>query len=134
MDEVYRARDPRLDRDVAIKFANERFTDRFEQEARSIAALNHPNICTLYDVGPNYLVTELVEGETLREWLQHTPGLERRLETLRQVLEALRAAHCAGIVHRDLKPQNIMVRFDGYVKVLDFGLAKQLPTARWAQR
>ena len=130
MGKVYRGLDTRLGRAVAIKISAEQFSQRFEQEARAIAALNHPNICTLYDVGPNYLVTELVEGETLRDWLQHTPALERRLETMRQVLEALRAAHCAGIVHRDLKPQNIMVRFDGYVKVLDFGLAKQLPTAR----
>ena len=134
MGKVYRGLDTRLNRAVAIKISAEQFSKRFEQEARAISALNHPNICTLYDVGPNYLVTELVEGETLRDWLQHTPALERRLETMRQVLEALRAAHCAGIVHRDLKPQNIMVRFDGYVKVLDFGLAKQLPTARSASR
>jgi serine/threonine protein kinase/tetratricopeptide (TPR) repeat protein len=134
MGKVYRGLDTRLNRSVAIKISAEQFSKRFELEARAISALNHPNICTLYDVGPNYLVTELVEGETLRDWLQHTPALERRLETMRQVLEALRAAHCAGIVHRDLKPQNIMVRFDGYVKVLDFGLAKQLPTARAAPR
>ena len=134
MGKVYRGLDSRLSRAVAIKISAEQFSKRFEQEARAISALNHPNICTLYDVGPNYLVTELVEGETLRDWLEHTPALERRLEIMRQVLEALRAAHCAGIVHRDLKPQNIMVRFDGYVKVLDFGLAKQLPTARSAPR
>ncbi len=134
MGKVYRGLDTRLGRAVAIKISAEQFGKRFELEARAISALNHPNICTLYDVGPNYLVTELVEGETLRDWLEHTPALERRLETMRQVLEALRTAHCAGIVHRDLKPQNLMVRFDGYVKVLDFGLAKQLPTARSAQR
>ncbi len=134
MGKVYRGLDTRLGRAVAIKISAEQFSKRFELEARAISALNHPNICTLYDVGPNYLVTELVEGETLRDWLEHTPALERRLEIMRQVLEALRAAHCAGIVHRDLKPQNIMVRFDGYVKVLDFGLAKQLPTARSAPR
>jgi serine/threonine protein kinase/tetratricopeptide (TPR) repeat protein len=134
MGKVYRGLDTRLGRAVAIKISAEQFGKRFELEARAISALNHPNICTLYDVGPNYLVTELVEGETLRDWLQHPPALERRLEIMRQVLEALRTAHCAGIVHRDLKPQNIMVRFDGYVKVLDFGLAKQLPTARSAQR
>jgi serine/threonine-protein kinase len=129
MGEVYKAHDPRLGRDVAIKIASERFSERFDREFRAIAMLNHPNICTLYDVGPNYLVTELVEGETLREWLRRALPVERSLPIARQVLEALGAAHRAGIVHRDLKPENIMVRFDGYVKVLDFGLAKQSPTA-----
>jgi serine/threonine protein kinase len=124
MGEVYSAVDTRLGRKVAIKIAQERFSGRFEREARAISALNHPNICTLYDVGPNYLVTELVEGETLHDWLKRAPAAERSLEIARQVLEALRAAHHAGIIHRDLKPQNIMIRFDGYVKVLDFGLAK----------
>jgi serine/threonine-protein kinase len=127
MGEVYHAVDTRLGRKVAIKISQQKFTARFEREARTISALNHPHICTLYDVGPNYMVTELVEGETLRDWLKHGPSVERRLEVARQVLEALRAAHDAGIVHRDLKPANIMVRFDGYVKVLDFGLAKRLP-------
>lgn len=134
MGKIYRGLDTRLGRAVAIKISAAQFSKRFEQEARAISALNHPNICTLYDVGPNYLVTELVEGETLRDWLRRAPSMERRLETARQVLEALRAAHCAGIVHRDLKPQNIMVRFDGYVKVLDFGLAKQMPAARSVRR
>ena len=124
MGKVYSAVDTRLDRKVAIKIAQERFGGRFEREARAISALNHPNICTLYDIGPNYLVTELVEGETLGDLLQRAPSAERSLEIARQVLEALRAAHHAGIIHRDLKPQNIMIRFDGYVKVLDFGLAK----------
>ena len=132
MGEVYRARDPRLGRDVAIKFASERFTDRFEQEARAIAALNHPNICTLYDVGPNYLVAELVEGDTLRDCLRRGLSIERALHLARQILEALGAAHDAGIVHRDLKPENVMVRPDGYVKVLDFGLAKRSATATFA--
>jgi serine/threonine protein kinase/Tfp pilus assembly protein PilF len=127
MGEVYRARDPRTGRDVAIKFPGESFVGRFDREMRAVAALNHPNICTLYDVGPNYLVTELVEGETLRAWLMRMPSLDRRLAAARQILEALGAAHRAGFVHRDLKPQNIMVRFDGYVKVLDFGLAKRIP-------
>jgi eukaryotic-like serine/threonine-protein kinase len=135
MGDVYRARDTRLGRQVAIKVCRERFSDRFEREARTISALNHPNICTLYDIGPNYLVMELVEGETLRDWLKRAPGesadtpREGRMEIARQVLEALRAAHAAGIVHRDLKPANIMIRADGYVKVLDFGLAKRLPAA-----
>src|SRR5262249_50244744 len=127
MGEVYRAMDTRLSRDVAIKVSREQFSEHFEREARAISSLNHPNICTLYDVGPNYLVTELVEGETLRDWLKRGSNVEGSLEIARQVLEALRAAHCAGIVHRDLKPANVMVRFDGYVKVLDFGLAKRLP-------
>jgi serine/threonine protein kinase len=139
MGKVYRARDTRLDRDVAIKVSTERFSQRFEREARAISALNHPNICTLYDVGSlpsgaSYMVTELVEGETLRDWLKRAPAgtsanLDRRIEIARQVLEALRAAHGAGIVHRDLKPANIMVRVDGYVKVLDFGLAKRIRNA-----
>jgi serine/threonine protein kinase len=135
MGEVYRACDTRLDRTVAVKILPSHLSDnpeakqRFDREARAISSLNHPNICTLYDVGPNYLVTELVEGETLSDLLKRAPGLERCLDIARQVLEALRAAHRAGVVHRDLKPQNIMVRFDGYVKVLDFGLAKRMPAA-----
>ena len=133
MGEVYLAEDTRLDRKVAIKISHERFSGRFEREARAISALNHPNICTLYDVGPNYLVMELVEGELLRDWLKRTPAVERILEIAGQVLEALRAAHHVGIVHRDLKPQNIMVRFDGYVKVLDFGLAKRTPAGAATQ-
>ena len=111
---------------MAIKVSAEQFSGRFEREARAISALNHPHICTLYDVGPNYLVMELVEGETLRDWLKRALPVERSVEVARQVLEALRAAHQAGIIHRDLKPANIMVRFDGYVKVLDFGLAKRV--------
>lgn len=133
MGHVYRAFDPRLHRDVAIKLSRERFSERFEREVRVIATLNHPNICTVHDVGPNFLVTELVEGETLREWLRHQPPVERILDIVRQVLEALRAAHRASIVHRDLKPENVMVRFDGYVKVLDFGLATQLSSAATLQ-
>ena len=126
MGEVYRAVDTRLDRKVAIKVSREQFSARFEVEAKAISTLNHPNICTLYDVGHNYLVTELVEGETLRNWMRHAPAEERRIEIAKQVLEALRAAHEAGIIHRDLKPENIMVRHDGYAKVLDFGLAKRI--------
>jgi len=134
MGQVYRAVDTRLGRKVAIKISVEQFSGRFEREARAISALNHPHICTLYDVGAlpsgfSFLVTELVEGETLRDWLKHAPAVERCIEVARQVLEALRAAHGAGIVHRDLKPANIMVRFDGYAKVLDFGLAKRFAVA-----
>ncbi len=102
---------------------------RFRREARTLASLNHPNICTVHDVGPDYLVMELVDGETLREWLRRGLPLERSLGIARQVLEALSAAHRTGVIHRDLKPENVMVRVDGYVKVLDFGLAKWLPTA-----
>lgn len=127
MGQVYKARDTRLGRTVAIKITNEEFSNRFEHEARAIAALNHPHVCTLYDIGPNYLVTEFVDGETLAAWLKHAPSIESRLESAKQVLEALCAAHDAGIVHRDLKPPNIMIRPNGYVKVLDFGLAKQIP-------
>lgn len=129
MGKVYRGLDTRLGRAVAIKISAEQFSKRFEHEARAISALNHPHICTLYDVGPNYMVTELVEGETLRDYLKKPPSKERTLEIARQVLEALRAAHDAGIIHRDLKPANIMVRSDGYVKVLDFGLAKRMPAS-----
>ena len=125
--------DPRLHREIAIKIAAERFSERFDREARAIATLNHPNICTIHDVGPNYLVTELVDGETLRDWFRRALPIERNLEIARQVLEALRAAHHAGIVHRDLKPENVMVRSDGYVKVLDFGLAARMPTSRLLQ-
>src|SRR5690349_2085809 len=132
MGEVYRARDKRLNRDVAIKTSDERFTERFEREARAIASLNHPNICHLYDVGPNYLVMELVEGPTLSDRLkQGAIPLEDSLNIARQVADALEAAHEKGITHRDLKPGNIKIRPDGTVKVLDFGLAKMggTPTA-----
>jgi serine/threonine protein kinase len=130
MGQVYKAFDPRLHREIAIKIAAERFSERFDREVRAIAMLNHPNICTIHDVGPNYLVTELVDGETLRDWFKRALPIERNLEIARQVLEALRAAHQADIVHRDLKPENVMVRSDGYVKVLDFGLAARMPASR----
>src|SRR5215469_11367753 len=120
MGEVYRARDDRVGRDVAIKVSAERFSERFEREARAIAALNHPNICQLYDVGPNYLVMELIEGEPLAGPVP----VEHALEFAQQIADALEAAHEKGIVHRDLKPANIKVKPDGTVKVLDFGLAK----------
>jgi serine/threonine protein kinase len=133
MGKVYRAIDTRLDRAVAIKISSQEFSRRFEREARTISALNHPHICTLFDIGSlpsgaGYMVTELVEGETLRDWLRHSPGKEQGIDIARQILEALRAAHGVGIIHRDLKPANIMIRFDGYVKVLDFGLARRIPT------
>ena len=120
MGKVYRARDSRLGRDVAIKVSAERFSERFEREARAIASLNHTNICHLYDVGPNYLVMELVEGETLAGPLR----FEEALPILRQLIDGIEAAHERNIVHRDLKPANIKVTHDGVVKILDFGLAK----------
>src|SRR5687767_15690964 len=106
MGEVYRARDPRVGRDVAIKTSAERFSDRFEREARAVAALNHPNICTLFDVGPNYLVMEYVEGETLSGPMP----LDEALRVARQIADALDDAHAKGIVHRDLKPGNIKIK------------------------
>jgi serine/threonine protein kinase len=120
MGEVYRARDTRLGRDVAIKISAERFGDRFEREARAIAALNHPNICQLYDVGENYLVMELISGEMLRGPMP----VDTALNYAKQIADALEAAHEKGIIHRDLKPSNIKVTPEGVVKVLDFGLAK----------
>ena len=125
MGEVYRARDPRVGRDVAIKISAEQFNERFDREVRAVAALNHPNICSLYDVGPNYLVMELVEGQTLAERIeQGAIPLEESLTLARQIADALEAAHEKVIVHRDLKPGNIKIKPDGTVKVLDFGLAK----------
>src|ERR1700722_7730117 len=125
MGEVYRARDSRLGRDVAIKVSAERFSERFEKEARAIAALNHPNVCTLHDVGHNYLVMELVDGGTLSDRIkQGAIPLDEALAIARQIAAALGAAHEKGITHRDLKPGNIILKPDGSVKVLDFGLAK----------
>jgi non-specific serine/threonine protein kinase len=129
MGHVYKAYDARLGRDVAIKMTAERFGERFDREVRLVASLNHPNVCTLHDVGPNYLVMEWIDGETLREWFRRALPLSRSLAIARQVLAALSAAHRAGIVHRDLKPDNVMVRADGWVKVLDFGLATLMPGA-----
>jgi eukaryotic-like serine/threonine-protein kinase len=125
MGEVYRATDPRMGRDVAIKICADRFSDRFSREVHAVAALNHPNVCHLYDVGPDYLVMELVEGSTLAERIkQGAVPMEEALGIAKQIADALEAAHEKGIVHRDLKPGNIKLRPDGRVKVLDFGLAK----------
>src|SRR6476619_1801162 len=116
MGEVYRARDPRMGREVAIKVSADRFSERFDREVRAVAALNHPNICHLYDVGPNYLVMELVEGPTLAEHLkQGAISLEESLNIARQIAEALETAHQKGITHRDLKPGNIKIKPDGTV-------------------
>jgi eukaryotic-like serine/threonine-protein kinase len=119
MGEVYQARDTRLDRVIAVKVSKAAFDQRFEREARAVASLNHPNICTLHDVGPNYLVMEYLEGAELTGPLP----VARACELACQILDALDAAHSKGITHRDLKPGNIMVTQSG-VKVLDFGLAK----------
>ena len=124
MGEVFRAVDTRLGRAVAIKIAHEQFSHRFEREARAISSLNHPNICTLYDIGPNYLVMELVEGETIAARLKNGPlPVKTALLYALQIAAALAEAHGKGIVHRDLKPGNIMIAKSG-IKVLDFGLAK----------
>ena len=126
MGEVFRAIDTRLGRAVAIKTNREQFNARFEREARAISSLNHPNICTLYDVGPNYLVMELVEGETLAARLKQGPApIQTALLYGSQIAAALVQAHGKGIVHRDLKPGNIMIGKTG-VKVLDFGLARSM--------
>lgn len=121
MGEVYKARDTRLDRPVAIKVVQSAFSSRFANEARAIASLNHPHICTLYDVGPDYLVMEYIDGKPIQGPL---PAADARRYAL-EIADALEAAHGRGIVHRDLKPANIMITPAG-VKVLDFGLAKQL--------
>src|SRR6266851_5544939 len=135
MGEVYRARDTRLGREIAVKVlpaaisADPDRRQRFEQEARSASALNHPNILTIYDIGSSegttYIAMELIEGRTLREILAAEPLPARKLlDYAVQTADGLAKAHAAGIVHRDLKPENLMVSKDGYVKILDFGLAK----------
>src|SRR5437764_2660119 len=135
MGEVFLARDERLERKVALKFLPERLTaekmqlSRFQSEARAASALNHPNILTVYEIGTegdrHFIATEFIEGVTLRASLAHgRMSVHDALEVAVQVASALAAAHKAGVVHRDIKPDNIMIRPDGYVKVLDFGLAK----------
>src|ERR1035438_8184678 len=127
MGEVYRAHDTRLNRDVALKILPEDLAKdpsrraRFEQEARAVAALNHPNIVAIYDVGDGYIVSELVDGEPLRAGKL---SLRRTIEAAVQIASGLAAAHDAGIAHRDLKPDNILLTRDGRPKILDFGLAK----------
>ncbi|MFL6450493.1 MAG: serine/threonine-protein kinase [Bryobacteraceae bacterium] len=124
MGEVFRAVDTRLGRHVAIKTMRERFSSLFAREARAISSLNHPKICILYDVGSNYLVIELVEGETLAARLTRAPlPIETVRQYGRETLSALAEAHSKGVVHRDLKPGNIMIGKSG-IKVLDFGIAK----------
>src|SRR5450631_1952566 len=119
MGTVWKARDARLDRIVAIKTSHAKFSERFEREARAVAALNHPHICVLYDVGPDYLIMEYVEGSEIKGPLP----LDQALKYAIQLASALEAAHRKGITHRDLKPANILITKAG-IKVLDFGLAK----------
>ena len=125
MGEVYKARDTRLNRIVAVKVSNEQFSERFEGEAHAVAALNHANICTLHDVGPNYLVMEYIDGMPLKGPLP----VRQALKYGAQICDALDAAHKKGIIHRDLKPGNILVTKSG-IKLLDFGLAKMLKTGK----
>ncbi len=139
MGEVYLAYDSKLKRQVALKILPAAFVldderiKRFEREARAVSALNHPNIVTIYDFGQaenvNYIVTEFIEGKTVRELINSNPSLKETLAIVSQICDALAAAHKLGIIHRDIKPENIMMRPDGYVKILDFGLAKLNPQA-----
>ena len=135
MGEVYRARDPRIGREVAIKVLPSSYSEdsnrltRFEQEARATGLLNHPNILAIYDVGTDhgspYLVSELLEGETLRNKMESGPLPKRKaVDYAMQVIKGLTAAHEKGIIHRDLKPENLFITKDGRLKILDFGLAK----------
>jgi len=139
MGEVYRARDTKLKRDVAIKVLPDEFSrdpdrvNRFQREAEMLASLNHPNIAAIYDLeeanDTRFLVLELVEGETLAERIERAPlPVEEALNIGKSICEALEAAHEKGIVHRDLKPANVKLTADGKVKVLDFGLAKAFET------
>ncbi len=152
MGEVWLAEDTRLGRKVAVKLLPAEFTtdagrvQRFTREARAASALNHPNILTIYDIGTfpgetattHYIITEYIEGETLRERMRSVP--EKRLpltvaiDVATQIATALAAAHEAGIIHRDIKPENVMVRRDGIIKVLDFGLAKLTEERHAARR
>jgi serine/threonine protein kinase len=138
MGVVYKAEDIKLGRNVALKFlpdefaGNQQILHRFQREARTTSALNHPHILTVYEVGEDkgtlFIATELVEGRTLRDLLHGALSCDQALAFAKQILEALSSAHSVGVVHRDLKPENIMVRPDGYIKLLDFGLAKLLPS------
>src|SRR6266511_2202148 len=135
MGEVYRARDTKLDRDVAIKVLPSQLAEnatalaRFEREAKAVAALSHPNILSIFDFGTErgvaYAVTELLDGQTLRDALVSALSSRKAVDSAVQIARGLAAAHAKGIVHRDLKPENVFVTRDGRVKILDFGLARQ---------
>ncbi len=137
MGVIYQARDPKLDRIVALKFLPGEYSrdserlQRFLHEARTASALNHPNICTVHALGEHndrpFIVLEFIEGVTLRSWAAEHPELRDVVPVIGQAVRALSAAHAAGIIHRDIKPDNIMLRPDGYVKVVDFGLARSAP-------
>ena len=139
MGEVYVAQDTRLGRQVVLKLLRDEFTKvqdhlrRFEQEARAASALNHPNIVTIHDIGEaevgRFIIMELIEGQTLREVAGKPLSLDALMNLGGQIAKALNVAHTAGIIHRDIKPENIMVRNDGYVKVLDFGIARLATTS-----
>jgi serine/threonine-protein kinase len=129
MGEVYRATDTRLNRVIAVKVCRTQFTQRFEREAKAIAALNHPNICQIYDVGPNYLVMEWVDGSPIVRAGQSPMALHDALRLAEEIVSAMAAAHAKGIIHRDLKPANILVSQQGVAKLLDFGVARQIRVA-----
>src|SRR5215213_1046067 len=135
MGEVWRATDPQLKRDVAVKILPREFSGdpervrRFEQEAYAVSALKHPNIVTIYEVGEHrqlhFIVTELIEGQTLRHQLAQGPlGWRAAVRLASQIAAGLSIAHAAGIIHRDIKPENVVVQTDGHAKILDFGIAK----------
>src|SRR5712692_6486523 len=144
MGEVYLAQDTKLDRKVALKIlpaevaANQERMRRFVQEAKAAAALNHPNIAHIYEIGEadgvNFIAMEFIDGQTLRQYTHgRQTDLPKLLRHLQQVAEGLAKAHAAGIVHRDLKPDNVMITHDGHAKILDFGLAKLIEPQQTSQ-